>query len=131
MRRVPTTGTRSTTVTSSPITVVERVPVVGTRRIGRSRYRDALQVRRRADRELREHPAVGYLVVLDDWIAVVVGLAAAAKTSPQRVAGLGKARGDCAGCLVEYGKRFIHPLDVLRRTDGPVRIGRRRVGDES
>src|SRR5258708_1024181 len=49
--------------------VLERVAGVAAGRVRAGRHRDALQERRRADRELGEDPAPGGLVVLHDWIA--------------------------------------------------------------
>src|SRR5205807_2860030 len=73
--------------------------------------------------ELGQYPAIGSLIVKHDWIAIVVGLAATAKTGPQRVAG-GRPGNQSARGFVEYGKRFVHPLHILSSAHSAVGIGR-------
>src|SRR5262249_16545421 len=74
-----------------------------------------------ADGELAENPTVGELVIKDNWIAIVVGLASAAESRPQCVSG-------CRACnqspcrFVENSKGRIYPLHVLGRADGAVSV---------
>src|SRR5207253_140995 len=89
--------------------------------VRRSRYRDALQVRRRRDRELGDHPTVRQLVEDDDAIAVVVRLAAATKARPKRVGGKWACR-QCSRGLVEYGVGAVHLLHILGSADRTIRV---------
>jgi len=84
------------------------------------RHGDTLQVRRRADCELRDDPAVGGLVIDHDRVPVVVAFALAAEAGPQRVRRY-RAVDDILGDLVEDGEAGIDDLDILRiayRADG-------------
>src|SRR5260370_23739085 len=81
-----------------------------------------MQEWRRGNRELREGPAIGKLVVENDRIAVVIGLAASAEAQPECVA-IGRSGDERSGRLVEHRKRSIDPLHVLRRADRAVGIG--------
>jgi len=78
---------------------------------------------------LRNDPAVGRLVVDDNGIAVVVGLATAAKPGPQRLGRNRTVYGSLRG-LVENGQTAVDDLNVLRcadRTDG---VGGRTIDRE-
>ena len=110
------------------VRVLEGVAVVGAGRITRLRDRDALQVWRRRHRELADDPAVGDRVVLGDRVAVVVGLAAAAKTAPQGVDGH-RAVENAPG-LVEDRKVGVDDLHHVVRPDCEVGIGWRGVDGE-
>src|SRR6202030_781346 len=71
------------------VSVRKRVPIVRAGRIAGRRHGDALQVRGGGDRELRNDPAIRDRIVQDSRIAVIVRLAASAKTAPQGVDGDG------------------------------------------
>ncbi len=64
---------------------LKRIAIPGAGRIRCRRYRNALQIRRRADRKLRHHPALRRLVPHRHRVAIVVVLASPAKARPQRV----------------------------------------------
>ena len=105
----------------------ERVAEVRARRVGGLRYRDALVVRR-GRCELREEPPVGELVVLDDRVAVIPGLARAAEAGPERVDLDGTE--ELRACLAVDGDRRVDHLDVVVRTYVPVRVGRQGEADD-
>ena len=104
----------------------EGVPRVRAGRIAGRRHGDTLEVRRRADRELLDDPAVGETVVDDRRVAVVVVLTAAAEAAPERV---GRNRPvDGRSRLVEDREVVVDDLEVVVRPDRAVRV-RRRVQD--
>ena len=107
--------------------VREGIAVVGTGCVRGGRHRHTLPVAGRAarHRKLRQHPAVGHLVVLHDRVTVVAGLASATKPGKQRIARLRVARCQCAGGFVEDRDVGIDPLHVLRRTHSTRGVGRR------
>ena len=74
------------------------------------------------DGELGQDPAVRELVVLDDRVAVVVGLARAAKALPDVLPAAGSRSSERAARLVEDRKSDVDPLDVLGRADRADRI---------
>src|SRR5260370_22729186 len=81
-----------------------------------------MQEWRRGNRELREGPAIGKLVVENDRIAVVIGLGGYAEEQPECVA-IGRSGDERYGRLVDHRKRSIDPLHVLRGAYRPVGIG--------
>ena len=102
----------------------ERVAIVSAGRVGRSGNGNALQEGRPAgNAELAQDPAVGYLVVIHDRVAVIICLAAPAKSCPERLP-QGGTRDHSARCLVENNERRVHPLDILREANSTVGIGR-------
>jgi hypothetical protein len=78
---------------------------------------------------LRDDPAIRSLVVDDHGVAVVVALALAAETGPQRV-GRHRTEDDVLGRLVEHRKTGVDDLHVLRSPDRPDRVRRRRIDRE-
>lgn len=104
------------------IRVRERIAIPRACRIAGLRNRDALQIRRRTDRELRNNPAIGHSIVNHHRVAVVVGLAAAAKSAPQSVDRHRTV--NQAAALIIYGEIGVHGLDIVIRTD--VTVGIRR-----
>ena len=108
--------------------VTERVAVIAAGRIARRRDGDALLKRRGGDLELRNDPAVGNPVVGDDRIAVVLDLAAAAESTPQRVEG-DRSVQRRAG-LGEHGEVGVDGFDDVVRADGAVGVRRRGVHDK-
>src|SRR5581483_7491185 len=68
------------------VCVWERVAVVGASCVRGGGHSDALKVGSGRNRELAENPALGELVIEHDRIAIVVGLAASAKSGPQSIA---------------------------------------------
>src|SRR5205085_3459105 len=60
--------------------ILERIAIEGAGRVRRGGNSHALQERRGGYGKLREDPPIGCLVIEDDGIAIVVGLATSAKT---------------------------------------------------
>ena len=85
------------------VAVLERIAIVGSSCVRGSRDRDALQVRRGGNGELAEDPALSQLVVDHDGVAVIVGLAAAAKSGPDSVSRSRSGNQSACG-LVEDGE---------------------------
>ena len=82
------------------IIIAEGITIITTRGVRRLRNCNAFEERCRCWRysELGDHPTLRRSVKIDDWIAVIGGLALAAKTSPERV-GCNWAQNERAGCL--------------------------------
>ena len=99
------------------------VAVVGAGGVAGGRDRHALRVRKSADGKLREDPAVGYLVILHDGIAVVVGFTPSAEAVPEGVS-FGRSGNESAGGFVKHRKLGVNPLYILRGAHRSVGIGR-------
>ncbi len=105
------------------IVVLKRIAIPGAGRIGVDGDGNALQVRRRGNGHLAHDPARGKLVVEHDGIAVIVGLAASAKSQPQGISRRGAGQQRAHG-LVEDCEVSVHPLHILRSSHCAVGIGR-------
>src|SRR5581483_1051658 len=107
----------------------EGIPVVSSRGVVGRRYGYTLEERGRAHGELCRDPTVGHFVVLDNWVAVVVVLASAAKTRPE---GISRGRTHQLGpsVFVENGKRAVHPLNILSCAHHSICIRRSGVHHE-
>src|ERR1041385_7109310 len=81
------------------------------------------------DDQLREDPAVGQDVVVDDGIAVVVRGADAAERLEEGVAGGGAE--ELVAALVEDGEAQVVPLHVLGGADVAVDVGGHAAGGEA
>ena len=79
--------------------------------------------------ELRDDPAVGEAIVGDDRITVVVNLAAAAESRPQRVE-RNRAEHNHAARLVEHGEIGVDGFDDVVGADRGVGVRRRRIDRE-
>ena len=103
-----------------------QVPSAGDRVVG-SGDGDALAiVGGRVHCELADQPAIRQMVVSNDRIAIVVGLARPAEAVPQRVDGRGA--GQQIAVLVINGKGRIYRLNVVGRADGAHRVGGYEAG---
>jgi hypothetical protein len=60
---------------------------------------------------------------LNDWVAIIVGLAAATKAGPRAVARFGKTCGDRACGFIEYREIRVDPLYILSSAHGTDGIG--------
>ena len=80
--------------------------------------------------ELGDDPAVGEMIVKDDWVASAIGLADAAEASPER-SDPNWSQDRCAGCLVKDLIAFVHHLNVLSCPDDAVRIGRMAIARDT
>ena len=110
------------------VPVRERVPVPGASRIGRLGDGEAVEVRRRRNGELLNHPTVGDRVVGDRPVPVVVRLAAPAEAAPQ---GVRRHRPKDRGArLVEHRELGVDEVDDVIRADRQIRVRRRAVHDE-
>ena len=89
-----------------------------------------MQIRCCRDGELRQDPAVIDLVVLNNWVAVVVGFATAAEPGPDGISSHWTHH-KRAGRFVEHGERFVYPLYKLRGSNDTVCVGGRRIGRET
>ena len=105
------------------VCVAERVAIVGTGWIGRRRHSHALEIRGRREGRLRDHPAIGKLVVFHDRVTVVIRLAITAEAAPQRIDGDGTKKGRAT--LVEHREVGVDDLDVVVRPDAAIGVGRR------
>ena len=88
-------------------------------RVAGLRHRDALVERRRGG-ELAEHPPVRHVVVEDDRVAVVPGLAVPAEAGPQRVVGE-RAQEALSRPAVDREDQ-VHGLHVVVGADVPVGV---------
>src|SRR5207248_6705059 len=89
---------------------------------------DTFKERRSAGGKLRKNPPIGKLVIENDGIAGVVGLAVPAKTAPQRVV-RSRTKEGISRLIEDLEMHVVHRHHVIR-TDRTVGIRRRATAAE-